>query len=79
MNIKTQETNQQVIDRMENGYVNNIENVESGVNTSVVDSEMRKVILKKGKQIFNRKTVDTKSFITYVDQVANQLIALQSV
>ena len=79
MNIKTQETNQQVIDRMENGYVNNIENVESGVNTSVVDSEMRKVILKKGKQIFNRKTVDTKDFITYVDQVANQLIALQSV
>ena len=79
MNIKTQETNQQVIDRMENGYVNNIENVESGVNTSVIDPEMRKVILKKGKQIFNRKTVDTKSFITYVDSVANSLIALQSV
>ena len=74
MNIKTQETNQQVIARMENGYVNNIENVE--VNNSPISYEMRKVILKKGKQIFNRKTVDSKLFMNYVDSVANSLIAL---
>ena len=70
MNTKTNETNQQVIDRMANAF-DNIGKVDE--NTSVVDGEMRKLILKRGKQIFDRKTVTTKEFLAYVDQIANQL------
>ena len=74
MNTKTQETNQQVIDRMANAY-DNIGVVEE--NTSVLDGEMRKLILKRGKQIFARKTVNTKEFLAYVDATAQQLLKLQ--
>ena len=73
MNTKTNETNQQVIDRMETAYVNNIENVGSVSDTNVIDGEMRKLILKRGKQIFNRTTVSTSDFLKYVDQIAAQL------
>ena len=74
MNTKTQETNQQVIDRMANAY-DNIGVVEE--NTSVLDGEMRKLILKRGKQIFARKTVNTKEFLAYVDATVTQLLKLQ--
>lgn len=76
MNIKTGETNQQVIDRIEAAYIKNVENA-GAVDNNVLDGEMRKLILKRGKQIFARKTVSTKEFLQYVDNTAKQLVALQ--
>ena len=76
MNIKTGETNQQVIDRIEAAYIKNVENANA-VDNNVLDGEMRKLILKRGKQIFARKTVSTKEFLQYVDNTAKQLVALQ--
>ena len=73
MNTKTNESNSQVIARMEQAYINNIENADSVTNSNVIDNEMRKLILKRGKQIFNRTTISTKEFLAYVDQIAGQL------
>ena len=74
MNTKTQETNQQVIARMSNAF-DNVGNVEE--NSSVLDGEMRKLILKRGKQVFARKTISTKEFLAYVDNTVAQLLKLQ--
>jgi len=74
MNTKTQETNAQVIARMQNAF-DNIGVVEE--NTSVLDGEMRKLILKRGKQVFARKTISTKEFLQYVDNTVAQLTKLQ--
>ena len=79
LNTKTNESNSQVIARMEQAFINNIENADSVTNSNVIDNEMKKLILKRGKQIFSRKTVNTKEFLTYVDQIAAQLELVQSV
>ena len=78
MNTKTQETNQEVITRMETGYVNNIENVDS-LGESNISPEERKVIINQINKVRNRKFTTGKDLVNYISHLANQLVILQSV
>ena len=78
MNTKTQETNQQVIDRIENAYVNNIENADK-VDTSVISPEERKVIISQINKVRNRKYTTGTDLVNYISYLADSLKLLQTV
>ena len=78
MNNKTQETNQQVIDRMEVAFVNNIENVDV-LDTSVISPEERKVIINQINKVRNRKYTTGQDLVNYISHLANQLVILQTI
>jgi hypothetical protein len=72
MNIKTKETNQQVIKRMENGFVNNIENEKKNVESGITKEE-RKLILNKINKVVSYKNTTGEDIINYVDQISTGL------
>ncbi len=78
MNTKTQETNQEVITRMETGYVNNIENVDS-LSESNISPEERKVIISQINKVRNRKYTTGQDLVNYISHLANQLVILQTI
>ena len=78
MNNKTQETNQQVIDRMEVAFVNNIENVDV-LDTSVISPEERKVIINQINKVRNRKYTTGTDLVNYISYLADSLKLLQTV
>ena len=78
MNTKTQETNQEVITRMETGYVNNIENVDS-LGESNISPEERKVIISQINKVRNRKYTTGQDLVNYISHLANQLVILQTI
>tara|TARA_A100001011_G_scaffold100019_1_gene105385 strand:- start:269 stop:505 length:237 start_codon:yes stop_codon:yes gene_type:complete len=78
MNNKTQETNQQVIDRMEVAFVNNIENVDV-LDTSVISPEERKVIINQINKVRNRKYTTGTDLVNYISHLADSLKLLQTV
>lgn len=68
MNIKTNETNQEVINRMEAAF--EVINNPVEVDVNAITKEERKLILTRINQIANRKNTTTQDVLNYVDQIA---------
>ena len=69
MNVKTNETNQDVMNRMEAAFEVISNPVEVDVNA--ISKEERKLILTRINQIANRKNTTTQDVLNYIDQIAN--------
>ena len=76
MNIKTNETNTQVIERMENGYDLMIEanNNQPEIKQDLVSKEERKVILQSIAKRVGK--VNGEQLVEYIDILANGLAKL---
>ena len=69
MNVKTNATNQDVMNRMEAAFEVISNPVEVDVNA--ITKEERKLILTRINQIANRKNTTTQDVLNYIDQIAN--------
>ncbi len=69
MNVKTNATNQDVMNRMEAAFELISNPVEVDVNA--ITKEERKLILTRINQIANRKNTTTQDVLNYIDQIAN--------
>ena len=71
-NIKTGESNLDVMNRMEKGFVDNVENVNKNVVDGISKEEM-KVIINNINKIRNRKYTTGKDLVNYIFALSDQI------